>query len=132
MLFPVKRLADLGFKILATKGTAEILSRHGITATVVRKQFEGRGEDGTPTTVDAIMAGDVDLVVNTPYGTGARRDGYEIRTAAVLTGTASITTIQGLAAAVEGIESLRSGPLNVKSIQEHVAHLDKLLADAHE
>ncbi|MBU6347894.1 MAG: carbamoyl-phosphate synthase large subunit [Actinomycetales bacterium] len=132
MLFPVKRLAGLGFKILATKGTAEILSRHGITATVVRKQFEGRGEDGTPTTVDAIMAGDVDLVVNTPYGTGARRDGYEIRTAAVLTGTASITTIQGLAAAVEGIESLRSGPLSVKSIQEHVAHLDKLLADAHE
>jgi len=132
MLFPVMRLADLGFRILATKGTSEILSRHGIKSDVVRKQFEGRGEDGTPTTVDAIMAGDVDLVVNTPYGTGARRDGYEIRTAAVLTGTASITTVQGLAAAVQGIESLRRGPLAVKSIQEHVAELNKLLADNNE
>jgi len=132
MLFPVMRLADLGFRILATKGTSEILSRHGIKSDVVRKQFEGRGEDGTPTTVDAIMAGDVDLVVNTPYGTGARRDGYEIRTAAVLTGTASITTVQGLAAAVQGIESLRRGPLAVKSIQEHVADLNKLLADSNE
>ena len=132
MLFPVKRLADLGFRILATKGTSEILSRHGINSEIVRKQFEGRGEDGTPTTVDAIMAGDVDLVVNTPYGTGARRDGYEIRTAAVLTGTASITTVQGLAAAVQGIESLRRGPLAVKSIQEHVADLNKLLADRNE
>ena len=98
----------------------------------MRKQFEGRGADGTPTTVDAIMAGEVDLVVNTPYGTGARRDGYEIRTAAVLTGTASITTIQGLGAAVQGIESLQNGPLAVKSIQEHVAELNKLLADQHE
>jgi len=132
MLFPVIRLADLGFRILATKGTSEILSRHGIKSEIVRKQFEGRGEDGTPTTVDAIMAGDVDLVVNTPYGTGARRDGYEIRTAAVLTGTASITTVQGLAAAVQGIESLRRGPLAVKSIQEHVADLNKLLADNNE
>jgi len=132
MLFPVMRLADLGFRILATKGTSEILSRHGIKAEIVRKQFEGRGEDGTPTTVDAIMAGEVDLVVNTPYGTGARRDGYEIRTAAVLTGTASITTVQGLAAAVQGIESLRRGPLSVKSIQEHVADLNKLLADSNE
>ncbi|MEI7441998.1 MAG: carbamoyl-phosphate synthase large subunit [Actinomycetes bacterium] len=132
MLYPVMRLADLGFRILATKGTSEILSRHGIKSEIVRKQFEGRGEDGTPTTVDAIMAGDVDLVVNTPYGTGARRDGYEIRTAAVLTGTASITTVQGLAAAVQGIESLRRGPLAVKSIQEHVAELNKLLADNNE
>ena len=132
MLFPVMRLADLGFRILATKGTSEILSRHGIKSEIVRKQFEGRGEDGTQTTVDAIMAGEVDLVVNTPYGTGARRDGYEIRTAAVLTGTASITTVQGLAAAVQGIESLRRGPLAVKSIQEHVAELNKLLADRNE
>ena len=73
------------------------------------------------------MAGEIDLVVNTPYGTGARRDGYEIRTAAVLTGTASITTVQGLIAAVEGIKSLKAGPLAVKSIQEHVAHLNELL-----
>ena len=74
------------------------------------------------------MDGDIDLVVNTPYGTGARRDGYEIRKAAVLANTASITTIQGFIAAVEGIASLQAGPMKVKSIQEHVAELNALLA----
>jgi carbamoyl-phosphate synthase large subunit len=124
---PVKALEALGFKIMATSGTSQFLADHGITSSVVRKQFEGPLEGGAPTTVEAIMAGDIDLVVNTPYGTGARRDGYEIRTAAVLTGTASITTVQGLIAAVEGIKSLKAGPLAVKSIQEHVAHLNELL-----
>ncbi len=124
---PVKALESLGFKIMATSGTSEFLAGHGITSSVVRKQFEGTLVGGAPTTVEAIMAGDIDLVVNTPYGTGARRDGYEIRTAAVLTGTASITTVQGLIAAVEGIKSLKAGPLAVKSIQEHVAHLNELL-----
>jgi carbamoyl-phosphate synthase large subunit len=129
MLQPILRLAELGFEILATAGTAEVLSRHGVNATVVRKQHEGVVEGGVPTTVEAIMNGDVDLVVNTPYGTGARKDGYEIRSAAVFTGTAAITTVQGLIAAVEGIQSLRSGPLKVKSIQEHVAALDALIAN---
>ena len=74
------------------------------------------------------MNGDIDIVVNTPYGTGARRDGYEIRTAAVVTGTASITTVRGLIAAVEAIESLRAGELGVKPIQEHTQELNELLA----
>ncbi len=73
------------------------------------------------------MDDEIDLVVNTPYGTGARRDGYEIRSATVLTGTPSITTIQGLNAAAEGIKALQKGPLEVKSIQEHAARLNKLL-----
>ena len=68
MIFPVKRLADLGFEILATEGTAEVLRRNGVAATVVRKHSDGRGPDGEPTIVERILAGEVDLVVNTPYG----------------------------------------------------------------
>ena len=128
---PIQRLVTLGFKVYATGGTAKYLLEQGIPTSPIRKQHEG-ASDGVPTTVEAIMNGEIDLVVNTPYGTGARRDGYEIRLAAVLTGTASITTIQGLIAAVEGIESLHRGPLLVKSIQEHVAELNALLVSANE
>ena len=124
---PLAQLEKLGFQILATSGTAAFLREHGINSGAIRKQHEGRGEDGTPTTVEAIMDGQIDLIVNTPYGTGARRDGYEIRTAAVLTGTACITTISGLIAAVQGIRALQSGPLAVKSIQEHTAFVNDLL-----
>ena len=124
---PVRKLIAMGFNVMATAGTAEFLSSHGITATLIAKQHQG-STDGQKTTVEAIMDGDIDLVVNTPYGTGARRDGYEIRKAAVLANTASITTIQGFIAAVEGIASLQAGPMKVKSIQEHVAELNALLA----
>ena len=65
MIFPIKRLADLGFAIFATQGTAEILRRNGVPVDVLRKQHEGRGKEHS-TTVDAIMAGDIDLIVNTP------------------------------------------------------------------
>ncbi|MFM1905271.1 MAG: hypothetical protein RIT32_67, partial [Actinomycetota bacterium] len=74
---------------------------------------------GAKTTVDAILSGEIALVVNTPYGTGARVDGYEIRTAAVTASVPSITTISGLAAAVEGIEARRSSKYAVKSLQEY-------------
>ncbi len=124
---PIRRLKEMGFTILATDGTRAFLSEHGVDSDPVRKEHEGSQGDGVPTTVEAIMNGQIDLVVNTPYGTGARRDGYEIRSAAVFTGTASITTVQGLIAAVEGIASLQAGPLKVKSIQEHVAVLNGLL-----
>jgi carbamoyl-phosphate synthase large subunit len=124
---PVRKLIAMGFNVMATAGTAEFLSTHGITATLIAKQHQGP-TDGQKTTVEAIMDGDINLVVNTPYGTGARRDGYEIRKAAVLANTASITTIQGFIAAVEGIASLQAGPMKVKSIQEHVAELNALLA----
>ena len=123
---PARRLQELGFTIYATSGTAAFLSENGVASQPIRKQHEGSTE-GVPTTVEAIMNGDIDIVVNTPYGTGARRDGYEIRLAAVMTGTASITTVQGLIAAVAGIESLQRSPLQVKPIQEHVAELKALL-----
>ena len=123
---PVKALQELGFKIFATAGTGAYLAEHGITTHLIHKQHEG-SSDGIPTTVEAILNGDINLVVNTPYGTGARRDGYEIRAATVITGTAAITTIKGLLAAVTAITSLLSGPLKVVPIQEHVANLNALI-----
>ena len=118
-IFPIKRLSDLGFTIVATEGTADILQRNGISARVIRKQFEGTGAHGEPTSIDAINSGEIDLIINTPYGVGPRKDGYEIRTAAVLRGVPCITTVQGLAAAVQGIDSLLHDQPAVKSIQEH-------------
>jgi carbamoyl-phosphate synthase large subunit len=127
MVFPVKRLADLGFEIWATEGTGEVLRRNGVRATIVRKHSDGTGPDGEPTIVERILAGQVDLIVNTPFGSpgqsGPRLDGYEIRTAAVRRGVPCITTTAGLAAAVQGIEAINSGVVGVRSLQEHAAHL---------
>lgn len=117
--FPVKRLSELGFEILATEGTAAVLRRNGIASTLVRKHSAGRGPDGEPTIVDLIVAGEVEMVVNTPSGQGARADGYEIRTATVAADKAIVTTVQQLAAAVQAIESLRQGPFAVRSLQDH-------------
>ncbi|WP_370039613.1 carbamoyl-phosphate synthase large subunit [Nocardioides sp.] len=124
MIFPVKVLADLGFEILATQGTAEVLRRNGVPCQVVRKHYEGVGPDGEPTTVDLIRDGRIQLIVNTPYGAGgghARLDGYEIRTAAVMANVPCITTVQGLGAAVQGIEAMRRGDIGVRSLQEWAA-----------
>jgi carbamoyl-phosphate synthase large subunit len=120
MVFPIRRLADLGFEILATGGTADVLRRHGIDTTVVRKHFEG-GE----TIVELILGGGVDMIINTPYGnSGPRIDGYEIRAAAVSRGVPCITTVQGAAAAVQGVEAMIGGRIGVRSLQEaHVALL---------
>ncbi|MEJ7689100.1 MAG: carbamoyl-phosphate synthase large subunit [Nocardioidaceae bacterium] len=122
LIFPVKRLADLGFEILATAGTADVLRRNGVKATVVRKHSEGVGPDGERTIVGLIHDGEIDLVVNTPHGATSggspRFDGYEIRTASVARNIACITTVQGLGAAVLGIEALRAGKLGVRSLQE--------------
>ena len=122
MIFPVKRLADLGFEILATEGTADVLRRNGVEATVVRKHSLGIGPDGEPTIVHLIQDGRVDLIVNTPIGItrdgSPRIDGYEIRSAAVARNIPCITTVQGLAAAVQGIESIRSGDIGVRSLQD--------------
>jgi carbamoyl-phosphate synthase large subunit len=122
MIFPVKRLADLGFEILATEGTADVLRRNGVEATVVRKNSQGPGENGEPTIVQRIHAGEVQLIVNTPIGItiggSPRIDGYEIRSAAVARNIPCITTVQGLAAAVQGIEAQRAGGLSVRSLQD--------------
>jgi carbamoyl-phosphate synthase large subunit len=135
MVFPVKRLADLGFEIWATVGTAEVLRRNGVRATIVRKHSDGPGPDGEPTIVERILAGQVDLIVNTPFGSpgqsGPRLDGYEIRTAAVRRGIPCITTTAGLAAAVQGIEAINSGEVGVRSLQEHAARLRGATGGSH-
>ena len=120
MVFPVKRLADLGFEVLATEGTAAVLRRNGVTASVVSKHTLDPGHS----IVGQLLAGTVDLVINTPSGAGGTRvDGYEIRTASVARGVPCITTVQGAAAAVQGIEALVGGPLSVRPLQEYHAAL---------
>jgi carbamoyl-phosphate synthase large subunit len=121
IVLPIRRLAELGFEILATEGTAVVLHRSGIRSTPVRKQSQGRGGHGEPTIVDLISAGEVDMVVNTPSGQGARADGYDIRAATVGADKAIVTTVQQLDAAVQAIEAVLAGPFRVRSLQEHDA-----------
>ncbi|MGA9873839.1 MAG: carbamoyl-phosphate synthase large subunit [Rhodococcus sp. (in: high G+C Gram-positive bacteria)] len=119
LIFPVKRLADLGFSILATEGTAEVLRRNGITCEQVYKQSGEDVPEGQSTIADRILAGDVAMVINTPYGnSGPRVDGYEIRSAAVSQNIPCITTVQGASAAVQGIEAAIAGDIGVRSLQD--------------
>ncbi|MBF9068709.1 carbamoyl-phosphate synthase large subunit [Streptacidiphilus fuscans] len=124
LVFPARALVGLGFEILATSGTAEVLRRNGIDATVVRKHSEGQGPEGEKTIVQMIHDGEIDLIINTPFGTGSRLDGYEIRTAAVSRSVPCLTTVQAMGAAVQGIDALRSGDVGVRSLQEHAAQLN--------
>ncbi|MFC7406182.1 carbamoyl-phosphate synthase large subunit [Georgenia alba] len=121
IVFPVTRLVELGFEILATRGTAAVLRRYGIGATVVRKASEGRGPAGEPTIIDLIRDGHVDMVVNTPNGQGARADGYEIRAATTAADRPIVTTAAEFGAAVQAVEALRSRQFDVRSLQDHDA-----------
>ncbi|WP_151523246.1 carbamoyl-phosphate synthase large subunit [Serinicoccus kebangsaanensis] len=124
MIFPVKRLVDLGFSVLATEGTADVLRRNGIPAEVVHKHSEARADGSVRTIVDRISGGEVDMVINTPSGRDARADGYAIRAATTSLDKPIITTVQQLAVAVLGIEAMRAGPLSVAPLQEHARRLD--------
>ena len=106
-------LHDLGFRIIATRGTAQALERMSISVTRINKL-----QEGSPHVVDWIERGDVDLVINTPTGSGARSDGYEIRAAAVGRGIPCITTISGAMAAARAIIAARRGQPDVISLQE--------------
>ncbi len=118
-IFPVKRLSDLGFRIVATSGTAQVLRRNGVPVEVVGEFSDGPGNIG-----EKIAAGEIDLVLNTPWGnSGPRIDGYEIRTAAVAAGIPCLTTVQAAAAAVQGIEELSRGEVGVRSLQDLHAQL---------
>ena len=123
IILPAKRLTELGFEILATEGTAAVLHRNGIASTTVTKFSVGR-RTGAETIVDLITAGEVDMVVNTPSGQGARADGYEIRAATTAADKAIVTTVQQLGAAVQAIEAAQAGPFRVWSLQEHTAAAD--------
>ncbi|AKK06029.1 carbamoyl-phosphate synthase, large subunit [Corynebacterium mustelae] len=121
LIFPIQRLASLGFKMLATAGTAAMLRRNGVECETVLKRSEAEegGNVGKQSIVDLIRAGEVDLILNTPAGSaGARHDGYEIRAAAVSVGIPLVTTVQGVTAAVQGIEALQTGELSVRALQE--------------
>ncbi|WP_172192616.1 carbamoyl-phosphate synthase large subunit [Actinomyces faecalis] len=121
IILPVARLAELGFTILATTGTAQVLRRNGIPATPVRKLSEGVSDSGEQTIVGLIESGAVDMVVNTPKGQGARADGYSIRAATTSASKPMITTVQELQAAVQALEARLRGPFKVRSLQEHNA-----------
>ena len=119
----IKKLDELGFEIFATKGTAEFIAKQGVKSKILRKVQEG-SIDGETTSTEAIMKGDIDLVVNTPHGGGTRTDGFEIRSAATKKSVPIITTAQGLKAAVAGIEALQKTGFTVKSLQEWAKDLE--------
>ncbi|APT90710.1 carbamoyl phosphate synthase large subunit [Corynebacterium sphenisci DSM 44792] len=120
LVFPIQRLAGLGFTILATHGTAAMLRRNGIDCREVHKfTAEGPEVAGEPTIVDAIRGGEVDLIINTPVGSaGSRSDGYEIRAAAVAMGVPCVTTVQGAVAAVQGISAVLNNETSVRALQD--------------
>jgi carbamoyl-phosphate synthase large subunit len=122
ILDPVRRLVALGFEVLSTAGTAACLAGSGLPVRTVAKYSEG-----SPHIVEQILAGEVDLVINTPRGRGPRADGYEIRTAAVRRNIPYVTTMEAARATVAGIEALRRGGLGVRSLQEylHVGPLEE-------
>jgi carbamoyl-phosphate synthase large subunit len=114
----VKALSKLGFEIIATAGTAKFLAKEGVKSKVIRKYSDGVGPKGELTAVDSIESGAISLVINTPFGSGPREDGWRIRTAAVARGIPIITTIPGLKAAVLGIAAQQKGGFQVKSLQD--------------
>lgn len=117
VILPAHRLQELGFDLVATEGTAEILARNGIAVEVVSKYSETH-DTGETNIVDLINAGKIDMIVNTPSGGTARADGYEIRAAAVAADKALFTTMAVLGAAVSALPVLREG-FTVKSLQEY-------------
>jgi carbamoyl-phosphate synthase large subunit len=107
------RFHDLGFDLVATGGTAQAISAMGVPVTPINKIAEG-----SPHVVDLIRERRCNLVINTPTGSGARADGYEIRTAAVRHGIPCVTTMTGATAAVRAIAAKLEGDSNVRSLQE--------------
>ena len=119
VVFPAKRLSDLGFHLAATRGTAQLLRRAGVECEVVAK-VSGTTPPGEKNVVEKIAAGEIEMIFNTPFGRGARTDGYFIRTAAVDAGVPCITTMAGIAAAVQAIEELKTGNVTVRRLQDHL------------
>ncbi|HEV3378498.1 MAG TPA: carbamoyl-phosphate synthase large subunit [Thermoleophilaceae bacterium] len=115
---------DMGFRVLATGGTAQAIRRMGVPVERIRKLSEG-----SPNVVERIESGEVDMVINTPTGSGARADGYEIRRAAVARGIPCITTMSGASAAQRAIRASRSGDTEVVSLQELHGRLAAPLLD---
>ncbi len=114
IIFIAKKLRDLGFKIVATRGTAKVLSNNGIPVEIVEKVGEGR-----PNVVDVIKNRQIDLIINTPSGGRAQLESSIIRKEAIIRSIPFVTTLSGAEATVYAIERLKSGSITVKSIQEY-------------
>jgi carbamoyl-phosphate synthase large subunit len=115
LVFIAKKLFDLGFEIVATKGTDKVLRSNGIESEMVGKV--GEGDDKI---LDLIKKDELKLIINTPSGPRGQSDMKPIRNMAVMHGVPCITTIQGAQAAVNGIESITKSGLQVKSVQEYL------------
>ncbi len=115
IIFLAKKLIDLGFYIVATRGTAKAISQSGIPVTTVNKVHEGR-----PNIVDLIKNKEINLIINTPSGHRPKKDHVSIRAVAVAHGIPLITTISGAAASIHGIEALLKEEVHVKSLQEYL------------
>ena len=129
VILPVRRLHQLGYKILATSGTAAILARHGIPAQVVRKHSADDAAPAGPSIVEMITDGLVDVVVNTPSGSDARKDGYEIRAATTAADAPIFTTIAQLSAAIGSFEIVQGERFKVKSLQDYAIQRKAALAN---
>jgi len=126
-LLPVRRLAQLGFRILATEGTQAMLERHGIKSEAVIKHSQaGQNQESI---VDMITSGKVDVVVNTPSGADARVDGYEIRAATTAADKPIFTTVAQLSAAIGSFEVVREGGFSVKPLQEYALERKELISE---
>lgn len=112
-----RALYQLGFKLFATAGTKSTLAKEGIETQLVMKHSE-KSEIGNKSAVDLIEGGEINLVINTPFGRDSKKDGWLIRSSAVARGIPCITTVPGLKAAVAGIRALRNGPISTRSLQD--------------
>ena len=109
-----RKLTELGFVVLATRGTAAFLGQHGVTVETVNKVLEGR-----PHCVDRMLSGEVDMVINTTEGSQALKDSFDIRNTALTRNIAHYTTLPGALAAVDAIAALKRGELDVAPLQSY-------------
>ena len=115
IIFVAKKLADLGFKVMATSGTADALKSNDIDVQVLPKLHEGR-----PNIIDMMKDGKIALIINTPAGKTTKEDEVKIRSQAILHNVPLITTVSGAQATVNGIEHLIKRPkISVKPLQEY-------------
>ncbi len=114
----IRRFRDLGFEILATRGTQESLAALGVPSRLVYKVGEGR-----PDIVDHIVTGDIQLLINTPLGKKSQHDDYQMRRAAITYGVPYVTTMSATSAACDALIAMRSREREVRSIQERIASL---------
>lgn len=125
MIMSVQKLVDLGFEILSTEGTARVLRRNGIVATLVHKVHSKPCLEHNLTIVELINAGEIVMVINTPTGGSARKDGYEIRSAATSNNVPLLNTITQFNAALQAISAQHLYSWDVKSLQEHALELEQ-------